>query len=375
MNNMSKIKILHILWSGEIGGTEEYVISLLEYLDHSKYEFYLCFLSRTGPISEEAAKKIRNITFIGMKNGLDLRRTFRLFQMLRKEQFDVIHSHSTNLLANLIISLFRKPEKVFSEHVSPGAKDAFEKRKLFYRIFSNLYKRIIAISETVKRTIVEDLNIDPKKIDVVHNGVQFEKFEISLVPPQEFVHLKKTNRYIMGFVGRMADFKRPQLFIEIAAELLKKNKQFFFIMVGDGPEMENCKKIINNYNINEYFELTGFRRDIPSILKLFDAFIFTSECEGFGIVIIEAMAMGVPVFAVSEGAVTEIVTHKEDGFLFNTTDPERMADQIIESFEAPQLMDKVREQCRARVHSKFSIEASARKIERVYKEALLNEQS
>jgi glycosyltransferase involved in cell wall biosynthesis len=366
----TKVKVLHLLWSGEIGGTEEYVTSLIKQFDLSTYEIYLCFLSKKGAIYNEALKATDNVVYIGMNGGYDLGGFIRLFRYLLREKFDIIHSHSTNVLANIAISSFRKSRKIFTEHVSPGARDAFKKRKLFYRLFSNSYQIVTAISGFVKDKLVENMQINSDKIVVIHNGVREDKFNNLLPPPEDLLNIKQSNKYILGFVGRIAGFKRPDLFIEIAVELIRINKKFIFIMVGDGPELEKCRKKIDDNKIAEYFNLLGFRRDIPNILKLFDALIFTSIGEGFGIVLIEAMAMGIPVFAVNDGAVPEIIRDKHSGILLDTVDPKIIAEQILKVFEDRELIRKIKEQSIEDVRSKFTINICARKIENLYRETL-----
>ncbi len=143
-------------------------------------------------------------------------------------------------------------------------------------------------------------------------------------------------------------------------------------MVGDGPEIEKCKNLIHYYKISEHFKLLGFRRDISSVLKLFDAFLFTSVGEGFGIVLVEAMAMGIPVFAINDGAVSEIISHGENGILLNSVDPKIIAQQIFEALEDNKLIDNIKKQCIEDVHSKFSIEVCVKQIEKIYEEVLNN---
>ncbi len=363
-------KVLHILWSGGIGGTEEYITSLIRYFDTSKFEIYLCFLSEKGTIFEEAVKVTRNISFIGMRTGFDMIGAFKIYKMLKRGQFDIIHMHSANILTNLVISLFRKPRKIFSEHMSPGAEDVFKKRKLFYRIFPKMFQIVIAISETVKKKLTQSLGVNAHRIMVVHNGISMEKYSASLFPPQDLIYLKENDRVIFGFVGRMVDFKRPLLFVEFASEIIKRNKNCHFIIVGDGPELEKCKNMIHHLGIIDYFSILGFRRDIPNIMKLLDVVIFTSKGEGFGIVLIEAMAMGIPVFAVNDGAVTEIIRDGENGILMDTVDPQRAACQILEVVTNMDLMDRIKKNCVTDVKSRFSIEESARQMENIYTEVL-----
>ncbi len=360
-----KKKVLHLLWTGDIGGAEEYVTTIIEYFDPSKYEVHLCFLSGKGPIFEEIQKVRTNVNFIGMKSGYDIFGALGFIKYLYRERFDIIHSHTENIIINLIIAYLKKPKKIFTEHVSPGADDIFKKRKIFYKLFSNSYHVFIAISEFVKQKLVESFQLNPVKIVVVYNGVRIDKYNIPS-PHGDINLIKKKNDYVIGFVGRMQRFKRPDLFIKIAAELIKRNDKFYFIMVGDGPELTGCRELIAEYKINDHFKLLGFRRDIPNLLKSFDALLFTSVGEGFGVVLLEAMAAGTPVFAFNGGAIPEIIRHKENGFLCDSEDTEVIAEQIIITLNDKELIAKITKSSIEDVNSKFSIINCAQKTQEIY---------
>ena len=364
--NNNKIKVLHILWSGGIGGAEEYIISLIKYFDYFKFEIHLCFLSKKGVIFEEAIKKNRNVTFIGMKNGFDIIGALRFAIYLHRRKFNIIHSHTRNFLSSAIMFFFYRTEKILTHHLSPGDIRAIKKSQLFYRIFCRIFTRIIAISEVVRKSLIIDMNVDPNRIIVIHNGIDLDKYYQNLPSANDLLYIKESNKSILGFIGRMETYKRPDLFINVAREIIEIKKEFYFIMVGDGPKMDECRKMISNYGIDSYFILLGFRRDIANILKLFDGLFFTSSGEGFGIVILEAMAMGMPVFAINDGAISEIITHKKNGILLDTTEPELTAQEITRYFEDKSLIEKIRKQSIEDVHSKFSIELCARKIEELY---------
>lgn len=368
---MSKrIKVLHILWSGGIGGTEEYVTSLVQYINPLKYEIHVCFLSRKGPIFDEAIRMQYHVTFIGMKNGFDLLGSLRLLIHLYQEKYDIIHMHSASILPNMAIALLKSSKRVFTEHVGPVAKKSFNDRKTFYRLFTSSFQAIIGVSDFVKQKLVEIMKVNPKKITVVHNGINMNKYHQSISPPDDLLHMKKENTYTIGFIGRMEEFKRPDLFITLASEIMKKRNDYFFIMVGDGSELGKYKQLVSYYGIGDNCKFLGFRRDIPNILKLFDALFFPSPGEAFGIVILEAMAMGVPVFALQGGAISEIISHRENSILLDTTDPARIAQYVIDVLEEKNLMLKIKEQCKKDVQLKFSLESNARKVEEVYERIL-----
>ena len=118
--------------------------------------------------------------------------------------------------------------------------------------------------------------------------------------------------------------------------------------------------------MNDRFRLLGFRRDIPHLLKSFDALLFTSAGEGFGIILLEAMAAGTPVFAVNDGASPEIITHRENGILCNCLDPKVFAEHVMTAMNDKALIDKVRRKSVEDVYSKFSIKICARRTADIY---------
>lgn len=368
-----KKNILHVLWSGEIGGTEEYVLTLIKYFDYSRYEIHLCFLSRKGQIYEEAIR-LNNVkvTFIGIKNGFDVKGALIFACYLYQGKFDLIHSHMRNFLSTAVMLLLTiGVPKILTHHVGPVDVRLFKKERRFYKLFSGVFQIITAISCAVKKNLINDLDVKPAdKIRVIHNGIDLNKFNESNSFPNDLKDIRRSDRYIIGFVGRMEYFKRPLLFIEIACRLIHKDNHFYFVMVGDGPELEDCKHIIDQYGIETHFRLLGFRRDIPEILGIFDVMLFTAAGEGFGMVILEAMSKKIPVFAINDGAVPEIITHEENGILLNTTDPATVAQQIFEAIKDKKLMNKIRNQCEEDVRARFSINVCVQQLDKIYQSVL-----
>ncbi len=368
-----KIKLLHILWSGEIGGTEEYILTLIKYSDYSRYDINLCFLSRQGMIYEEAKRLDNvNVVFVGVRNGYDIKGAFRFAKYLYKEKFDIIHSHMRNFLCTGVMALCSfGVSKVLTHHIGPVDSSLFKRERRFYKLFSGVFKIITAISGTVKKNLINDLDVKPAdKIMVVYNGIDLNKFSVTGSVPSDLSDVRRLGRYIIGFVGRMEYYKRPLLLIEIALRLIKKDSKFYFVMVGDGSEMDKCKAIISQSGFEKHFRLLGFRRDIPDILGIFDAMLFTTAGEGFGIVIIEAMAKNIPVFAINDGAVPEIIQHEENGILFDSADPEIIAEQIMKVVEDSALLDRIKEKCSEDVRSRFSIDICVEQMEKIYESLL-----
>ncbi len=374
-----KIRVLHILWSGGIGGAEELMTSVIKYIDSSKFEISVCFLSERGDIYNEISRKGESqLECIEFCNGFDIRGAFRLLKYLKKNKFDIVHCHERNFLSMFILSLFfRRTRKLITHHAGmttmtdPGDIRMHKKNRLFYLLFSGAFSKIIAISIYVKDNLIRNIIIKhPDKIAVLYNGIDMHKFNGTSKISPELQQIRDSSAKIIGFVGRMVPFKRAPLFVKCASEIVKRDNSFKFIMVGDGPEMEKCRDLIGQYKLNHCFKLLGLRRDIPDILRLLDALLFTSEGEGFGIVIIEAMASGVPVFAINEGGVNEIITDNENGILLNTVEPAKIAKQILDVFTNEELINKIRKRAVQTIQSSFSAESVIRQLESIYEEVL-----
>lgn len=367
-----KIRVLHILWSGVIGGAEEYVKNLLEHMDSGKFDVTLCVLAKKGEISDEIVKRGRTaVFFMEMKNGFDVAGAMRFLYFLLTNRFDIVHSNTRNIISTAIVCLISRASKVITHHLSPGDRDLVRKSKPFYRVFGRFFRRIIAISDAVKINLVQEIGIsDPERIEIVYNGIDPVRFDPSVEITDILPGIRQNGEFVLGFVGRMVPYKRPSLFVDVAAELLRMDINSHFVMTGDGPELKTCSSLIKEYGIEKHFSMLGSRRDVPNVIRQFDALLFTSAAEGFGIVIIEAMAMGVPVFAVREGAVSEIIRHRESGIILEGKGPGEIARDIASVVKEPELLARIRKESLKIVRERFTIDACARHIGGIYTEIL-----
>ena len=122
--------------------------------------------------------------------------------------------------------------------------------------------------------------------------------------------------------------------------------------------------------VDKRIKFLGFRRDIPELLSIIDVFAFTSEYEPFGIVLVEAMASGIPIVGFNVGGIPEVVVHNETGILVSEKDHILLAKTTIHLLRNEGLRKKMGQngQCRARLY--FDIRAVARETEQIYKKYL-----
>ncbi|AAT43824.1 glycosyltransferase family 4 protein [Picrophilus oshimae] len=149
--------------------------------------------------------------------------------------------------------------------------------------------RVIAVSNLTKKTIVQNYNADPEKIDVIYNGID-DSFLKNPVRSYE-----KTN--IILYFGRITTQKGPKFFLEAAYKSLKINNNIKFVMAGTGDQLDEMIKLSKSYGIYDNFYFPGF---VPEELAMWyyrnaDAFILPAVSEPFGMSVIEAMSAGTPV--------------------------------------------------------------------------------
>ena len=183
-------------------------------------------------------------------------------------------------------------------------------------------KRIIAISNYVKKSIIANFKARPEKIEVVYNGVNVSRFDERCLSVHDPVRLV--------FVGRLVKVKGVQVALE-AIKICKENGyNLLFTIVGDGEYREQLEKTAKELEVDKYCSFVGTRRDVPQILA--DSDIFVHSCiweEGFGIGIIEAMAAGKICVCSNSGAIPEIITDGVDGFLAEKGNPKALAEVIM----------------------------------------------
>lgn len=182
---------------------------------------------------------------------------------------------------------------------------------------------IVAISGSIKCFVVDYFKADTKKIDVIYNGVNLDKF----------INCRKKNEKwvpVFGSVGRLARIK-GHIFVLEALKILRNEgfNALRFIFVGGGVEENRMRDFIKNNDLRD-IEITGETNNITAYLSKIDVFILPSLSEGLGIVLIEALAAGKLIVATNTGGVQEIVKDGETGILIPPGDPESLA-RVIKS--------------------------------------------
>lgn len=295
---------------------------------------------------------------------------------LYKKKFDIIHGHSggTISLVGLEVATLKRIPFVFTHHTLlthythyffKGLVVRPKMMEMVTRIFCNRCNLVIAPSEKIKNEI--GLYGVKRPIVVLPTGIN----------PEEFTGIKsgflknklnlKSNKRILLTVGRLGKEKSIDLLVRAFKLASDHDENLIFVIVGDGPEKKTLRSLGKKLGINDriYFLGNINAKDMPKIYKDADVFLFASTTETQGLVILEAMASRVPVIAVADPAVEEIIKDKINGII-SSENLEEFGAKLQDLLEDKGYREKlVREGIRT--VDRFSLSKIVDKLEDIYK--------
>jgi len=329
---MSECDVLHVLWSGGLGGTERHVSGLVAGgAGQSRFAQRALFLQGEGPIGDDlTARGLADR--VGFRNGVDPKALLRLARVTRRLRPKVVHLHTRALAARLVLLMAApRARHVYTEH-APGAVAGEFRFVLFYRLFGKTISRFVAIAPEMARCMRER-GADPERVVSVPHGVT--------IPPAVNGHGQDRGGATIGTVCRLEAPKRVDVFLDVVAELHSRGVPCSAIVVGDGSERDALDAAVHEKGIANVLTFVGRQEDVSTWLDRFDVFLITSEVETFGIAALEAMARGVPVVAMpSAGGLPSLA--ERGGVLLGTRDPAAAATVVADLLDSPERRAEVR---------------------------------
>lgn len=182
---------------------------------------------------------------------------------------------------------------------------------------------------------------------------------------------------VIGFVGNLVERKRPERAVEVSKQLHRAGLDHHLVMAGTdytaGHYTDELLRRARRAGIERRFHLLGKRDDVPQLMRAFDVFLLCSTTEAFGLVVIEAMASGVPVVATAVDGVPEIVDHGRTGLLVDRDDVESMVEAATLLVTDSELAERLSRASCAAVAARFSIHRTAMDIAEIYAELTVDQ--
>jgi len=367
-----RIKVLYLITELNIGGAERVVEQLATQLSRGHYNVSVACLYDPGAIADEITASGVPVVNLGMQSKWDLAAAYRLFRLLRNKRIQILHSHlfHANLLAALVGRLANTPIIIATRHSIDIDGMGRERVNRWVR---SLCDAVVAVSKEVREAELQRSRTGPSKVVMIPNGVQIETFTKISQADVEALRQKlriHPNTAVIGTVASFNEYKGHTYLIDATVRILEQLPDTKVLLVGGGPLRSQMEDKAEALGLLDYIIFTGIRQDIPRILSTLDLFVLPSLWEGMPIVLLEAMAAGLPVVATRVGGIPEVVEHGVTGLLVPPRDPEALAQAIIALLQDRERAEAMGQAGRARVEKYFSVERMVQQTEALYEDLI-----
>jgi D-inositol-3-phosphate glycosyltransferase len=285
-------------------------------------------------LSREAANEELHAQYVKprVKYG-DLLASWQLANILRSNQIDiavVMQSKDINIVAAAKL-FFPRVKLVFYQQM----QSQIDKRDVFHTWMYSKLSLWISLTRRMKQEVLEHTKMPEKLIRVVPLGRDTRLFDPRLYDPKKARkrYDLPLNRRLVGVIGRLDPQKGQEEFLRSLPLVLKEHSDVFYVILGEETRGEEGfrRRLVNlsyELGVQERVRFLPFTENVPEFMAAIDVFVMPSYSETFGLVLIEAMAMGKPVVATGAGGVPEIVEDGRDGLLIPPRDEKALAEAI-----------------------------------------------
>ena len=325
----SCLRILILNAALYIGGAEKVIASLALGLRAKGHAVTVCTIKRTGVIGRQLAEEgIQTINLADPESRLSLYTAFyRLAKIVQERQIDVVHTHTPAALweAMLAKTFFRGPRLIHTFHFGNYPRLPWQSR-LMEGLALKRANRLVAVGFSQRSAIAQTYGIDKDRIDVVLNGVNRKEQKLD---SQYWRTMRKRHSVLVGSVSTLIEQKGIDNLIRVAKSLKAKKHDFALIIAGEGPLRSKLEAQARAANLSDIVYFIGWADEAAStVLPALDIFVQPSRWEAMSIVILEAMAAGIPVVATDVGDNGRVIIDKRTGFIVSPTDEQEFANKL-----------------------------------------------
>lgn len=356
-----------------LAGAERYLISLIEALDKGYQVFFIC--QEPGPLSEKLINLGVTVKYLRLGAWRKLSHLPTNLGTL-KTIIDFCKQHHIDLICsnNYRVSSYAIwPAKFLGIPSITIIQDFIPRHKLWkFNTFQS--DCLITVSNSIAVAVSQYFS---KKIVNIYNGIDLASLRKHSKPTdvlrEEFPVLK--GKKIVGMVAHIIPLKGHKVFLQSLQGIAKHFNDVMLVIIGDSPNeqqlsLEDIKTFARSLNLEDRVVFTGARSDVLDLMKSFNILVHPSYKEAFGRVIMEAMALGVPVVATACGGPEEIIEDGKSGFLIPIGDERQLANRVEMLLQDQEKIKLIGLNGQKRIAEYFSIQQTVVQINKVFEEVL-----
>ncbi len=355
------IKVLHAEWSDGWGGQEIRIINEMIAVREQGIEVFLACRDH-AIIKQKALENNIKVFILPFKGNADFKTLFSLRRIIKVHSIDIINTHSGKdtwvggLAAKLAGAKF-----IRTRHLSNRIRSS---RTNF---INELADYIFTTGESVRADMVKYNRINPEKIQSVPTGIDDDLFDPDKYNKQACRKLFniKNNEIAIGIVAVLRQFKRHDLFLQMAKTLIEQHpeKNLTFLIAGDGPQKENIIDWINELDLATNVKLLGHVNQVPELLSALDIFVLSSDSkEGVPQSVMQALLMNKAVVSTDSGSTPDLL-YQDNFQLVETNSVNSLINGVIYNLEREKIKNT-----REFIVSNFSKGVMTKKIMNIYQE-------
>ena len=298
--------------------------------------------------------RVHNLSFL---NPIKI---LKIARILKKEgvRLIIMNLSADMKLAGLAAKIAGVKRIIYRRGSAIPIRNTFINRYMFRKVVDE----VLANSYETKKTILKNnpRMIDPSKIRVIYNGMQFKQFESKVKNP---CYKGVEGEVVLGNAGRLVKQKAQEYLVDLAVELKKRKQNFKIIIAGEGRLEAQLREYARSSGVEDRIVFLGFIEDMKSFMDSVDIFVLTSLWEGFGYVIVEAMANAKPVLAFDISSNPEIIDDGKNGYLIPPFDIGLLSDRVVQLIENRQLREQFGDFAKESVYERFSYKRAFSTVE------------
>ena len=371
----TRVPILQTCFSRSWGGLEIQALEMTAQLATRGHPVTLacCTGSR---LSSEATSLPLTVIELPVSGYFHPAAIWRLSRYIRSAMPRIIHcQHSRDL--SLVVPAAdlsaARPAILLSKRVGSYVS----KRDPFHRYTYSRVARVLAISEVIHRNVLATTPMAPEDVLTLHDAIDSGEYSPGKGNRRgvrkEFGYTGET--IVVGFVGRFSPGKGHEELLQAAASIVGARPNVRFLIAGEASAGEGTyeraiRRMCTSLALDAAVTFAGFRRDIPDVMASFDVLAFPSHAESFGVVLIEAMAMELPVVSTNCDGVLDIVVEGETGLYVRPRSAGELAGALLRLIDDPGLRRKFGTAGRKRVLELFDRRNQIDRLEAIYEDVL-----
>ncbi len=375
-----KFGVIQVIGNLYIGGAQEVVRTLVEYLASNGCRLVVCtFID--GPVRQDIERLGVKVVVLPRRHSImafplffiDMIRIWKqLARLIREHEIDIVQTHLFDLSTNFLMLLLPYTTNLrllfWTVHnVNSGpAGDNLSKPKRYvyrwlYKLASQKASGFIAVSDRVKKAMLGAVGPTIEdSITVICNGVNVKRYghPVDKTAVRSELGLD-ANAYLAAVVGTLKEQKGHRYLIEAAASIVSQYSNWHLLVIGDGELGEELQAQTDRLGLGEHIHFLGNRHDVPDLLAASDLFVLPSLWEGLPMALIEAMATGLPIVATQVSGTIQVMVPDETGILVPPGEAQKLTEAVLQILSDSERALAMGAAARRRVEEEFSAQKQA----------------